>query len=870
MGKINYLKVVITSFILVFLSCDFDKNSSSEIKSVSVLTKKEYDSLRKIVFFSLEPEIAAKAMFKLSKEIQYIQDDHELAKRYRLMVWYYLMGADYEKSDIILDKLQKYYRDFSRWSDYVSISKIRAISYRGRKKYNEIEKVLKEAVEISKSKNVYPYDLLPIHELSVFYSYDVSKHQEAVKYGDLFFEKLKGYDTIVSYDKLKVLDSIKKQNLDVINLTLSKSYISVNQLDKAYACLQQAEKGFVAIDDVEKIGRVYNNFIDFYLKKKDLNKVQLYKKKYVEFTERYKDSLVSDLKDMAETNLNLTTKEKEALVVNEGNKRKQLIIGFLGAGLLLIVVFQRYFFKVHFDRKKIKLELENEQDFKKFRASLFINIAHEIRTPISLILGYIDLSTDKSITEDQLRKYLGEIRRKSNKVISNISDIINLLKEDKKQEELQLENVIIEPFLQQLFFSFDSIAKIKNIELDYSSTLPENFSLLTNINKVESLVNNLVSNAIKFSNKNTTVFFNVFLEKALFNIEVKDQGSGISEENQLNIYKKFYQEEKKGKSEGFGIGLAIVKDIVDTLKGVIFVESEPNKGTTFRVQLPVSNSKQIIEDTEVVSKKVVNQSNNVSSIFINNIGRNFSTILVVEDNPHMVDYYEKILSKLYECDFAFNGEEGLEKLNKKSYDLVISDVMMPKMNGLEFRKHMKKSALNEDVPFILVTALGYEENKVEAFNIGIDDYIVKPFGKNELIARINCLLDNKNKRDNIKQQITEKDKDVESFQEKNLKRLQKIVVDNLDKDGFSVAFLAEEVNLSQRQLERIMKKLTGLTPVKFILEIRLQEAYKKIKNKEEADINNVRYSVGIKSASYFSVKFKQRFGVSPSELFNSD
>ena len=109
MGKINYLKVVITSFILVFLSCDFDKNSSSEIKSVSVLTKKEYDSLRKIVFFSLEPEIAAKAMFKLSKEIQYIQDDHELAKRYRLMVWYYLMGADYEKSDIILDKLQKYY-----------------------------------------------------------------------------------------------------------------------------------------------------------------------------------------------------------------------------------------------------------------------------------------------------------------------------------------------------------------------------------------------------------------------------------------------------------------------------------------------------------------------------------------------------------------------------------------------------------------------------------------------------------------------------------------------------------------------------------------------------------------------------------------
>ncbi|SEB35481.1 His Kinase A (phospho-acceptor) domain-containing protein [Tenacibaculum sp. MAR_2009_124] len=868
MEKVYFFRIVVALILLTLLGCGFNKNNLAGIERVSPLTKKEYDSLREIIFFSLEPERASKAMFRLSREAEMVDNEHELAKRYRLMVWYYLMSADYQKGDDILDKLQKYYSDFNRWSDYVSISKIRAISYRGREKYDEIEKILKEAIEISNEKDVHPYDLLPIHELSVFYSYDIGKHKEAVKYGDLFFERLKQYDTITSLEKRKVLDSIKRQNLDVINLTLAKSYTQTNELDKAYECLKRAEKGFGDIDDVEKIMRVYSNFIDYYLKKEDLSKVELYKGKYLEYSKRNNDSLVSSLRKMTETNLNLVTKEKDGVVVKEENKRKLLIIGSLGTFLLLVIIFQRYFLRLKYEKEKIRLELENEQDFKKFRASLFINIAHEIRTPLSLILGYIDLSADKSISGDELRKYLGEIRRKSNKVINNISDIIALLREDKKEEDIRLESVIIEPFLQQLFFSFESIAKIKNIELNYSVELPVNFALQTNLNKLESLVNNLVSNAIKFSQKNTKVTFIAFIEEDMFYIQVIDQGSGISEENQKNIFSKFYQEEKKGKSEGFGIGLAIVKDIVDNLNGTIEVESKPNEGAAFKVQFPIVNEETLPENTEVVSKQLKNKSN-VNTTYTNNPSNKGSKVLIVEDNPYMVDYYEKILSPIYSCEFAFNGEEGLEKLKEKQFDLVVSDVMMPKLNGIEFRKEMKKFPENENIPFVLVTALGYEENKVEAFNIGVDDYIVKPFSKNELVARINCLLENKEKRESWIKHANETEKEVETFEEKNLKKLQEIILENIDEENFSVALLAEKVNFSQRQLERIIKKLTGLTPVKFILEVRLQEAYKKIKNKEEADINNVRYSVGIKSASYFSVKFKQRFGVSPSELLKA-
>ena len=868
MKKIYYLRIVITLIILTQLGCGLNKTDLIKNEKYSPLGKKEYDSLRKIIFSDREPEIASKVMFRFSKELEVIEDKNEVSKRYRLMVWYYLMSSDFKKADIILDKLQNYYRDSKRWADYVSISKIKAICYRGVEKYDEIEKVLKEAIEISKEKDVYPYDLLPIHELSVYYSYDLGNHEEAFKYGEVFFDKLKDYDTITSPSKRRILDSIIEQNLDVINLTLSKSYTQLNQLDKAYKSLKFAEKMFGDSDDVEKMMRVYSNFIDYYLKKNDLEKVEYYKERYLDFSKRNNDSLVSNLRKMTETNLNLVTKEKEGFIIKEENKRKLLIIASLGTFLLLVIIFQRYFLKLKYEKEKIRLELENEQDFKKFRASLFINIAHEIRTPLSLILGYIDLSTDKSISGDELKKYLDEIRRKSNKVINNISDIITLLKEDKKEEKIHLEDILIEPHLQQLFFSFESVAKIKNIELNYSVELPDNFFLHTNLNKLESLVNNLVSNAIKFSRKNTEVTFLSFIENDLFHIQVIDQGSGIKEENQSSIFSKFYQEDKKGKSEGFGIGLAIVKDIIDNLNGEIKVESKLNEGSTFKIQLPIVKNEESIDDVKLVSKQFKNKPA-IKPLFSNHLPNLSNQILIVDDNPYMIDYYEKILSGTYNCEFAFNGREGLEKLRDKKFDLIISDIMMPEMNGIEFRKEMKKYSETENTPFILVTALGYEENKVEAFNIGVDDYIVKPFSKNELIARINCLLENKEKRESWIKQVGKVEEEVETFEEKNLKRLQEIVIDNIDKESFSVSTLAEEVNFSQRQLERIIKKLTGLTPVKFILEIRLQEAYKKIKNKQEADINNVRYSIGIKSASYFSVKFKERFGVTPSELLKT-
>ncbi|CAM1366130.1 hybrid sensor histidine kinase/response regulator transcription factor [Tenacibaculum xiamenense] len=861
-----FKKIIIVLVVLKLTACTLTKKEAGEYE-ISTMTRSEFDSIRdNLAYSKLDPDQVSETIRRLTKEVELSKNTHETAKRNRLLAIYYLIFSDYRKANERFDTVGQYYKKYGNWKQYVCISKLRAISYRGQGRYPEMEKVLKEAIEISKANKVVPYDLLPIHELSVYYSYDMQEPWKGIEYGKIFLDKLQEYDTIKV--QRHVYDSIKSHNLNILLLNLTRSYLETKQLDKAEKNLKFLEKKFIEIGDVEKIMRVYSNYIDYYVEKSDTAKIKEYKEKYFKYNDKLNDSLITINRRISESNLELMRKEKNNLIEDVESDRKVLVIAFLGTALLLIFLYERYFLRLKYEKERVELALENEQDFKQFRASLFINIAHEIRTPLSLILGYIDLSVDKSITKEKLKKYLKEIREKSNKVINNISEVISLLKEDKVEEDVKLEKVIIEPRLQQLFFSFEGMAKIKEIELDYSALLPENYCLMTNPNKLESLINNLVGNAIKFSPRNSTVFFRSKIKDHLLHIEVKDQGSGISEENQHNIFNKFYQEERADKSEGFGIGLAIVKDIVDTLKGTISVESKLGEGATFKVAFPVEKNIEML-DVKRVSKRSKREIKQVDPA-LKNIFKSKNKLLVVEDNPYMVDYYEKILSKNYQCDFVFNGVEGIDMLKSNKYNLVISDLMMPKMNGIEFRKEMREVLKDDYTPFIMVTALDYEENKIDAFNIGVDDYVVKPFSKNELLARVNCLIENKQKREEWNNEESEEENEVESYKEKKLKHIKGIILENIHYDDFTVTDLADHVNLSQRQLERTVKKLTGLTPVKLILEVRLQEAYKKIKNKDEEDVNNVRYSVGFKSASYFSVKFKERFGVNPSELLKEE
>ncbi|WP_298778689.1 ATP-binding protein [uncultured Polaribacter sp.] len=856
MKNIFFNKYLILSFIISFLSCQPKKETFIGSNEEKVITEKEFDSIQKILWVDHKPFLTSKLVNRLSKD-NYKNPEDKL-KVYRLLFGYYMLISDYENSNIYADKMMEHLRKENQWERYVVASKSVAMSYRGEKRYDEIEKLLKETIQIAKEKKVGVKEILPIHELSVFYTYDVSNHKEAIKYGEIYFAKIAKYDSIIKTNKR--YKNMVKATLSVLNLTLGKSYTKANNLDKAYIHLKKAENFYTQKWDLEKLTRAHSNLLDYYILKNDLKNITLHKNKFLHFTTKHKDSLIKTFTNVSHTEKEIAEDEKEEIVLSEKNKRKNLIGFAIALLVILVLLFQFYFLKLRF-------KLKREQEFKKFRSSLFVNIAHEIRTPLSLILGYLDLSLEKNISKEDSKKYLHIIKDNSKKIIRNVSDVITLLKENKTEEKLPLENIIIEPVLQMLFFCFESVAKLKNITLNYNATLPVNYVLLTNIDKLESVINNLVYNAIKFSPKNSEVFFNTFIKDNFFHIHITDHGIGISKQNQKNIFNKFYQEDGEQKAEGFGIGLAIVKDIIDKFNGTITANSVAGEGTTFRVALPINKNDEQSE-LKVISKKINKFNRNIHDKVLEKT----INLLIVEDNSYLLDYYNKILSPKYNCTFALNGVEGLEKFTNNDFDLVISDMLMPEMNGIELRKRLKKDSKGKNTPFIMVTALDYEENKIEAYNVGVDDYIIKPFYKNELIARINNLISNKEIRKTWQESLDEKDEttQVESFDDKMLKQLYDFVIEHLDDEEYSVTKMAEQANFSKRKLERVIKKITGLTPVKFILEVRLQQAYKKIKNKEEADINSVRYSVGIKSASYFSVKFKSRFGVSPKKLMNDN
>jgi len=245
------------------------------------------------------------------------------------------------------------------------------------------------------------------------------------------------------------------------------------------------------------------------------------------------------------------------------------------------------------------------------------------------------------------------------------------------------------------------------------------------------------------------------------------------------------------------------------------------------------------------------------------------SVLIVEDNPEMNEYLASILCPHLNCLRAFDGEEALNILKTEKVDIITSDMMMPKMDGMTFLKKLKENDSWANIPVIMITAKSLEENKIEAFDLGINDYIIKPFSKNELLARIKNLL--KTKSDWEKWLFKEKkliDTTDDTHEQKFIKKIKQIVLDHLSDENFKVSDLAAHIGYSQRQLTRLIKKYTGLSPVKFILELRLQKAYAYLKSGQFTNLTDVRFKIGLNSTSYFNKAFKQRFGIYPRELID--
>ncbi len=607
---------------------------------------------------------------------------------------------------------------------------------------------------------------------------------------------------------------------------------------------------------------------------------------------------------LAEADAKYETSQKEAqisaqqLEIERQNYNQNRIL--LSGGLIILALLVG--FQWHTNRqKRKKREAELALEFQKTQAEkfkqldnlktkFFANISHELRTPLTLIMSPLEDAIGK-LKNKTLESDLQLAHSNSKKLLNLVNEVLDLSKLEAGKLELNWTSVNLDQLTRRIFYSFQSLAQLRKIQLVYKNELPNGLMVKLDVEKLEKILNNLLSNAIKYSKSNGKVEFvisqfiwneepKIAMEEFLI-FKVKDSGEGISEEELPKIFDRYYQSNSGKLIGGTGIGLALSNELAKHLNGQISVESTIGKGSTFTLKIPTWKGElknpEIQKLTRAFQESETLQSTNSEVVEPPSIyqpilfGNRKPKILIVEDNFEMSNFLVKILSPHYECQTAFDGLEALRFMDETGFDLITSDVMMPEMDGFEFRELVNQRSDSSQTPFVMLTARALEEDKLQGFKLGVDDYITKPFSSKELLARIDNLLRNKLERDNWQRENAREHVEVEvveSAEHQLLKQAEQIILDNLDIPEFKVTDLAKEIGYSQRQLIRIIKKLTGFSPVGFILEIRLQKAFQLLQSRQFLTVSEVRYEVGIESAAYFTTKFKERFGKTPKELLS--
>jgi len=687
------------------------------------------------------------------------------------------------------------------------------------KAYKNAEKELEKGMQICKETNFYAMINIAETDLGIIYS-RLGKFKDAIK--------------ILENKINKNQNNI--ENRKNILFALSKSYEGINKKSKSLHYL----KKYLLLND-----SIYNAKFD---------------SKFAEFDTKFKATEKD--KEIA--------KQQLLLAKQENTKNKILIFGLFTL-LLGYGIFQWIYNKQKRKKLTTENELQKELEINELRTKFLGNIAHEIRTPLTLIAGNLELAKENINTKDKAVQNIDVALTNSKKVVDDANEILELLKFEKSKITINQNVINLDTTLKRIFYSFKSLAELKKIDLKYQSVLPINFQIKTDVQKVEKILNNLISNALKYSPSNSKIIFYANIIDKNLVVKVTDFGQGIHFDETEKIFQRFYQASNSQSVGGIGIGLSLAKEFAELLNGNLSVKSELTKGSTFTFTLSITKvseqNLEISKDVDLINRKDKQDfKTQQTTKQQRQINQNKPNILIVEDNPEMNNYLVEILSNNYNCFSAYDGLEALEKLTEQSFDLITSDIMMPNLNGFEFREKLNEIEKFKNIPFILISAKTLTEDKIKGFKLGIDDYVIKPFNKSELIARINNLLTHKEARerwtlDNVTLISTE-----ESSDKKLLKKIENSIIENISDENFKIDDLAKSVGYSQRQLTRILKQYTGMSPVKFILEIRLQKAYANLQNKTFFALSEIRYDVGITSASYFNKKFKERFGIAPNDL----
>ena len=604
--------------------------------------------------------------------------------------------------------------------------------------------------------------------------------------------------------------------------------------------------------------------------------------------------------------------------LSDYNSQKVMLIGlclFLFVCLAAAaLVFRGYLIKVKLNEtlaktngelKRLNVELgEKNEELKRLneevlelthsRLVFFTNISHELRTPLTLIADPVEMLLEDTGIKGKSRELLKMVQRNALALQQLVSNILDFRKIQNGKMELKLYRFDIVKTLTMWVGDFQLTAERKQIRLHLDvDDLKGSHEMIADQEKISRIVFNLLSNALKYTPAGGEIFVSLKDEGANLRLDVRDTGKGISQDEADKIFERFFQ--AKGAASGTGIGLALVKSFVELHHGEARVESEPGKGSDFIVVIPreqEGDSQVIHNDVDIVDnsvnasastgKNVVDESvlqyiddgdrsrGKVQQLVNENTNR--PTVLVIDDNTDIRQYERTLLQDEYIVLEAADGKEGLAVALKEVPDLVICDVMMPVMDGLEFTKQLKTNTATSHIPVIMLTAKNLEEHRAEGYEHGADSYITKPFHSKVLLARIENLLRQRQLLKNLYQGTKEVEKEIseahlEDRDKQFLKQLQAIIQKNLSDSEFGVEDMGQQIGLSRVQLYRKVKAMTGSSVVDLLRKARLAKARRLLETRRMS-VSEVAYEVGFSAPSYFTKCFKEEYGMLPGDVGN--
>lgn len=504
------------------------------------------------------------------------------------------------------------------------------------------------------------------------------------------------------------------------------------------------------------------------------------------------------------------------------------------------------------------------------KLQFFTNISHELRTPLTLIADPVDYIIRDSNLNAQQRDMLQIVQRNVAVLTRLVSEILDFRKVQNGKMKLHLSDFDLIECMQQWIGLFTVSAQKKNISLQLEA--PKTIPMRADHDKLERICYNLLTNAMKYTPNGGKITFAATVEGDKVKIEVSDNGIGIAPDEQAYIFNRFYQAKNAG--QGTGIGLALVKAFTDLHHGEATVESKEGEGSSFIIIMPLSQAGELSSSKtqqafspsiEIDLKgEVPNQARHIDDLVLPDETVR-PEVLIIDDNSDIRSYLRRALSSTYKVSEAVDGKSGLEMARRIVPDLVISDIMMPVMDGLEFCSQLKQDKAISHIPVILLTARSLDEQRAEGYKHGADAYIAKPFSLELLLSRIDNLIESRKKLSQMFSNTDEKavfDKLSNETDKTFVSQLRKIIQENLGNSEFNVERIGDEIGLSRVQLYRKVKALTGHSPVEMLRKARLMRARHLLRTTEKS-VSEVAYSVGFSTPSYFSKCYKDEFGESP-------